>query len=37
MKKMPEMVEKVCTKAVYGMMLLISLVLGYWAVRYTHG
>lgn len=36
MKKMPEVVEKVCTKAVHGMVLLISLVLGYWAIRYTH-
>lgn len=36
MKKMPEMVEKVCTKAVHGMLLLIGLTLGYWAVRYTH-
>ncbi|MDE6516773.1 MAG: glycosyltransferase family 39 protein, partial [Acetatifactor sp.] len=36
MKKMPEMVEKVCTTAVHGMMLLISLALGYWAIRYTH-
>lgn len=33
---MPEVVEKVCTKAVYGVMLLVSLVLGYWAIRYTH-
>lgn len=37
MKQMPKMVEKVCTKAVQGMMLLISLFLGNWAVRYTHG
>ncbi|MCI9073687.1 MAG: hypothetical protein HFH80_12980 [Lachnospiraceae bacterium] len=37
MKKMPETVEKVCVKAVHGMVLLISLLLGYWAVRYTHG
>ncbi len=37
MKKMPETVEKVCVKAVHGMVLLISLILGYWAVRYTHG
>ncbi len=36
MKKMPEVVEKVCTKAVYGMLLLVSLVLGYWSIRYTH-
>ncbi len=36
MKRMPEMVEKVCTKAVHGMLLMIGLVLGYWAVRYTH-
>lgn len=36
MKKMPEVVEKVCTKAVQGIMLLISLMLGYWAIRYTH-
>lgn len=36
MKRMPEVVEKVCTKAVHGMLLLIVLVLGYWAVRYTH-
>lgn len=37
MKKIPEVVEKICTKAVHGMLLLITLVLGYWAVRYTHG
>ena len=36
MKKMPEVVEKICTKAIQGMMLSVSLVLGYWAVRYTH-
>ncbi len=37
MKKMPEVVEKIATKTIYGMMLLVSLALGYWAVRYTHG
>ncbi len=37
MKKIPDVVEKICTKAVHGLLLLISLVLGYWAVRYTHG
>ena len=36
MKKMPEVVEKICTKAIHGMMLPVSLVLAYWAVRYTH-
>lgn len=37
MKKIPDLVEKVCTKAVQGMMLVIAMTLGYWAVRYTHG
>lgn len=37
MKKIPDLVEKVCTKAVQGMLLVIVLMLGYWAVRYTHG
>lgn len=37
MKQMPEMVEKICVRAVQGIMLLIGLLLGYWAVRYTHG
>ena len=37
MKKLPEITETICTKAVQGIMLIISLVLGYWAIRYTHG
>ncbi|MDE6675475.1 MAG: hypothetical protein K2K19_11820, partial [Acetatifactor sp.] len=37
MKQMPEMVEKICVRAVQVIMLLIGLLLGYWAVRYTHG
>lgn len=37
MKRMPETIEKICVRAVQGIMLVISLVLGYWAVRYTHG
>lgn len=36
MKQMPEIVEKICTRTVQGMMLLISLLLGYWAICYTH-
>lgn len=37
MKKIPELVEMICTRAVHGILLLISLLLGYWALRYTHG
>ncbi len=37
MKKLPEITEMICTKAVQGIMLIISLALGYWAIRYTHG
>lgn len=37
MRQIPETVEKICTKAVQSMVLIISLGLGYEAVRYTHG
>ncbi len=37
MERIPKIFEKVCVKAVQIMMLGISLMLGYWAVRYTHG
>lgn len=37
MKQIPEVVEKICTRAVQGIILVISLTLGYEAVRYTYG
>lgn len=37
MKQIPEVVEKICTKAVQAILLIISLGLSYEAVRYTHG
>lgn len=37
MRQVPELVEKICVRAVQGLMLSVSLLLGYWAVRYTHG
>ncbi|MBO5283228.1 MAG: glycosyltransferase family 39 protein [Lachnospiraceae bacterium] len=37
MKKLPEITEIICTKAVHSILLVMGLLLGYWAFRYTHG